>query len=145
MRALLDANILISYLLNPDRDSATTRVLEAGVSGAFTLLVPEALLEEVCETVRSHEHLSRRISSAALEALIALVPQVGEVVPRITQPLPAVTRDRKDDYLMAYALVGRADCLVTGDADLLVLDGIDLGSGQAPLRILTAAAFWEML
>jgi len=33
---------------------------------------------------------------------------------------PAITRDRSDDYLLAYALVGQADYLVTGDRGLLV-------------------------
>ena len=31
-------------------------------------------------------------------------------------------RDPKDNFLLALALDGRADYLVTGDADLLVLD-----------------------
>lgn len=39
----------------------------------------------------------------------------------IEESIPAVTRDPKDDYLLAYALVGKADYLVTGDKDLLVL------------------------
>lgn len=38
--------------------------------------------------------------------------------------IPRITRDLKDDYLLAYAVVGEADYLVTGDKDLLVLEKI---------------------
>ncbi len=51
-----------------------------------------------------------------------------------------VMRDLKDDYLLAYALVGEADYLVTGDKDLLELQGPITG-----LEILTSAQFIDVL
>ncbi len=51
----------------------------------------------------------------------------------------AVTRDPKDDYLLAYALVGKADYLVTGDEDLLELEQVDA------LKIVTAREFLTVL
>ena len=64
---------------------------------------------------------------------------MAETPPRLTA-IPGIVRDPKDDYLMAHAILGRVDFLVTGDRDLLALDGeVD------PLRILTAAAFSRML
>ncbi|MBP9501470.1 MAG: hypothetical protein KBF17_04840 [Candidatus Promineofilum sp.] len=68
-----------------------------------------------------------------------LLLTVGELLPEIEDPIPAVTRDRKDDYLLAYAFVNAADCLVTGDEDLLILD--KLGN----LVILPPPAFAELL
>jgi predicted nucleic acid-binding protein len=62
------------------------------------------------------------------------------VVPRVESPIPAVTRDPKDDYLLAYALVGEADYLVTGDEDLLVLEG-----QISELEILTPRQFSQVL
>jgi len=38
--------------------------------------------------------------------------------------VPAASRDRKDDYLLAHAIAGRADYLVSGDADLLSVDRV---------------------
>jgi predicted nucleic acid-binding protein len=35
------------------------------------------------------------------------------------------SRDPKDDYLIAYALIYQADYLVTGDKDLLVLGKVE--------------------
>jgi putative PIN family toxin of toxin-antitoxin system len=46
-------------------------------------------------------------------------------------------RDPDDDMLLEIAVLGRADCIVTGDRDLLVLDPF------GTVRILTPAAFLE--
>ena len=64
---------------------------------------------------------------------------ISEIIPKITEEIPAVTRDPKDDYLLAYALVGQADYLVTGDNDLLTLDQVE------NVRIVTAHDFWEIV
>jgi putative PIN family toxin of toxin-antitoxin system len=58
-----------------------------------------------------------------LEEFLAIFRCFGEEVARISEPIPAVTRDPKDDYLLAYALVGKADYLVAVDDDLLALNG----------------------
>lgn len=50
-----------------------------------------------------------------------------------------MTRDPKDDYLIAYAVIGEADYLVTGDKDLLVLEQI------AGVTIVTPARFADLL
>ena len=54
-------------------------------------------------------------------------------------PFPAVVRDPKDDYLIAHAVMGQADYLVTGDDDLLSLGRIDT------IRILSPRQFWDLL
>lgn len=139
MRVLLDANVLISYLLTPAQNSAITHITEAGVTGEFQLLVPEELLEEVRETIRAHEHLARRIPLEALHSFVDLVLEIAEVIPRITEPIPSATRDPEDDYLLAYALIGQADYLVTGDRDLLVLGQVE------NTKIVTAHDFAEAI
>lgn len=49
--------------------------------------------------------------------------------------MKAICRDPKDDYLLALAKAAKADLLITGDEDLLVLKKY----GKA--RILKPAAF----
>ena len=106
----------------------------------FTLLVPEALLDEILVTVTGKPRLSKRIPPDVLEEFLSIIQTFGEEVPRITDPIPAVTRDPKDDYLLAYALVGRADYLVNGDDDLLAM------SRQIQeLHILAPRQFHEIL
>ncbi|MDI7277874.1 MAG: putative toxin-antitoxin system toxin component, PIN family [Anaerolineae bacterium] len=139
MRAILDANILIAYLLTPEQDSAISRIVRAAFLGEFRLLLPEELLEELARKARAKEYLLRRIAPEDLIELAAIVSQVAETIPRITDAIPAVTRDPKDDYLLAYAVVGQADYLVTGDRDLLTLERVGATS------IVTALEFWEVL
>jgi uncharacterized protein len=139
MRVLLDANVFVSYLLTPGQNSAVTRIVDAAVLGEYQLLMPEELLDELEETVRTHEHLARRIPAKVMRALMDLVLEIAEVIPRITEPIPALTRDPEDDYLIAYALIGRAEYLVTGDRDLLALERIE------SVAILTPNAFGELL
>ncbi|MEJ2750687.1 MAG: putative toxin-antitoxin system toxin component, PIN family, partial [Anaerolineae bacterium] len=119
MRVLIDTNVFISYLLNPHRMGTIQAIFTAWSAGKFTLLVPEALLDEILVTVSNKPHLAQRISPDLLKEFLSTVQELGETVPRIESPIPAVTRDPKDDYLLAYALVGKADYLVTGDEDLL--------------------------
>ncbi|HRO24267.1 MAG TPA: putative toxin-antitoxin system toxin component, PIN family, partial [Promineifilum sp.] len=64
---------------------------------------------------------------------------VAEEIPRIEQTIPAIARDAKDDYLLAYAVVEQADYLVTGDKDLLVLEEI------ARVKIVSTVAFADLL
>ena len=139
MRVLLDTNVLISYLLAPDGGGATTRVVQAGMMGGFQMLLPEELLEEVVVTVRTHDHLAQRIPVEDLRAFVDLVSREGETIPRIKEAIPAVTCDPEDDYLIAYALVGQADYLVSGDKDLLVLDQI------GDIVIVTPAEFLQLV
>ncbi len=49
-----------------------------------------------------------------------------------------VCRDPKDNMLLDLATSGHADCIVSGDDDLLVLDPFE------GIRILTSAAFLEI-
>lgn len=125
MRVLLDANILISYLLTTRPTSPVRTVVRAAIAGDFTLLLPAALLAEVRQAVATSDFLANRLTPADIDVLADLLNDVADVVPAITAPLPRLTRDPKDDYLLAYAVVGQADFLVTGDVDLLSLGTVE--------------------
>ncbi len=53
--------------------------------------------------------------------------------------IPAISRDPGDDLVIACAIVGHADVIVSGDRDLLTLGQV----GRIP--ILTAAEFLHRL
>ena len=57
--------------------------------------------------VRGKPRLVRRIPLVELETFANLLEEFGERVARIEEPFPAVTRDRNDDFLLAYAQVCR--------------------------------------
>ena len=137
MRVLLDTNILVSYLLRPA--GTIQLVVDAGLAGAYQLLIPEALLDELAVTILAKEQLRSRIPEDTLHAFIAELKRVGIEIHLQTFEIPTITRDPKDDYLIAYAVQGEADILISGDQDLLIL-------GQAgKLSFLSPADFIKFL
>lgn len=56
-----------------------------------------------------------------------------------TEPSPLQVRASADRWVLATALAGQADILVTGDSDLFDV------AEQAALPILASRAFWELL
>jgi putative PIN family toxin of toxin-antitoxin system len=139
LRVLLDTNIFVSYLLAPGRSSPISQIVRAGYLGAFTLILPQELLAELALEIGRKSYLAHRISPEELEELVATLLAVAEPAPRIEEEIPAVTRDPKDDYLLAYAVVAQADYLVAGDRDLLVLRQVE------QLNIVTPREFWRIL
>jgi len=139
VRALFDTNIFISYLLPSRKQRAINAVVEAAIAGTFTLLIPRELVEEFSRKVAAKEYLARRITPDDAAKLMTVLAEAAEIIPPISTEIPAATRDPKDDYLLAYALVGRADYLVTGDDDLLALGEVE------GVRIVSPSGFAEAL
>jgi len=102
--------------------------------------VPQRLIDEFRTTIINKPRLAKRITLADLEDLAEILIEYGELIEEIREQIPQVARDPKDDYLLAYATVGGADYLVTGDKDLLVLNDQIQG-----LAILTPAQFAALL
>jgi putative PIN family toxin of toxin-antitoxin system len=61
------------------------------------------------------------------------------VIPMPEAPATADVRDPDDAWVLASALSGKADILVTGDRNLLALQS------DAPLAILTPREWWDRL
>jgi len=121
VRVLLDTNIYISYLLTPNALSPILAVVDAAFNGEYVLLLPEESLQELAAAIDRSDYLRYHIAAVDERQLIHALSAVGESIPRIGQRITRVTRDRTDDYLIAYALVGEAEYLVSGDKDLLAL------------------------
>jgi len=140
MRILADTNVLISLLLGVGEGGAIRSIFRALLSGQFTLLLPDQLVDELTATVRGKPRLAKRITSDELDQFVALLRQIGERVATVEGPFPAVLRDPDDDYVLAYALMASADYLLTGDKDLLAFQGQVVG-----LAIVTPAQLAQAL
>jgi predicted nucleic acid-binding protein len=80
-------------------------------------------------------HIDGDHAQAFLENL-AVAADFVKVLP--LDALPIHSRDAKDDILLACAVAGHCDYLITGDEDLLILNGRpELGK----LKIIKAAEF----
>lgn len=140
MRVLLDTNILISYLLPPPRQAGNIyRIVEGVLSGVYTLLVPEELLQEIHRNITTKPYLRSRIDAEEAGAFVAALHALAEILPALQEEIPSVTHDPNDDYLLAHALLAGADYLVSGDNDLLSLGPIER------LTILSPADFAQVL
>jgi putative PIN family toxin of toxin-antitoxin system len=136
MRAVVDTNILIRALLKPSGSVAP--ILGSLRNGSYTALYSSALLEEVVEVLgRPRFQKKYGIRPQDVEILLALLVMRGEeVAPRRKIE---TCRDPKDDKFLEVAVEGRADAIVTGDGDLLVLHPFE------GVPILTPSAFLARL
>ena len=120
LRAVLDANVLVSALIRPKGPpgQVVVRLLR---DRAFTLVTSAAILTEVRRSLaypRVRKHLIA--SDENLDLWVASLGLVGEPVEGRLR-IAAVAEDPEDDKYIAAALEGRAQFLVTGDAHLLAL------------------------
>lgn len=140
MRLLLDANTFVSFLLSrAQARSAVGAILEATSRRTVVLLFSDALAAEVRETDAARSHLRDRIKSDEVDILIQVVNQLSEQLEPEPEGMPQIGRDRKDDYLIAHAILGRADYLVTWDKELLDLVQI------SAVRVLNPATMVQLL
>ncbi len=113
LRAVLDSNILARFLLTPRGFSG--RLLGILETGGFTLVTSEAILTEVSD-VLARPHVQRYgpyPPHEIVEAVDAL-RGVAEVVPGRYEVF-TVADDPKDNPVLACALEGHADFVVTDD------------------------------
>lgn len=116
-RVILDTNLWISYLITNN----FTEIDEFIQDGKIILIFSEELLEEFIE-VAKRPKLRKFFKEKDVENLLKVFNQYAEVV-NIESQID-LCRDKKDNFLLSLALDGKADYLVTGDNDLLVLKKI---------------------
>ena len=119
MRAVLDANVIISALLS--RSGSPAVVLRAWQDGQFELIVSPLLLAEL-ERALAYPKLRRRISAEEAEALLDWLRRAATVAPDALGPPTILSPDPGDDYLLALAAAEYA-VLVSGDDHLLSMAG----------------------
>lgn len=119
MRAVVDTNVFISGLMLPK--STPGRIIGAWRAGQFALVLSEPMLDEITavlgypkirkRTGWDDDTINRYLTLLRFEAEIADIRKTPAHVPR----------DAKDNMVLATLLASKADCLVTGDLDLLEL------------------------
>lgn len=117
MRLVIDTNILISALLTAT--SLPAHLIVLWREGWFDLLTSADQLDELMRVTR-YPKIRERLAPALAGRLIN---EVRDLAVQLTElPIITVSPDPQDNYLLAMAISGSADFLVTGDKrDLLVL------------------------
>ena len=132
MRIVLDTNILVSALISPA--GLPGAVLAEVKRGHLTLITSVAQIAEL-RRVLGRPRLRQIIVPDAAQDLMANIGAVGEVV----GDLPDVTAspDPDDNLILATAVAGRAELIVSGDKnDMLALGQI----GGIPIVTASTAA-----
>ena len=136
MRAVLDPNVAISGAISPR--GAPADVLRSLASGEFELVASQALLDEL-ERALAYSKLRPYINESDAADLVRWVANSASVVVDPDADPSVHSRDPDDDYLISLASAHRAG-LVSGDKDLLTLDGeIPVFSPRAFLDLLASA------
>ena len=118
MRVVLDTNTLVSAWL---WRGTPFRLLQTLIEQQSELVTSPALLaelEEILQRPRFAARLAERRTS--VEELIGLYRAVAMQVSPLSTPR-VVTTDADDDHVIACALAGQAELIVSGDRDLLTL------------------------
>ncbi len=130
MRILLDTNVLVAAFATR---GFCLDILQL-VLAEHRLLVGETILAELDRTLADTLHMP----AARIDEVVGFIQEHSDVVAPV-EPVTWPEIDPEDRWIVAAALVGEADVLVTGDKDLL-----DARPSEG-LRIVTPRGFWEML
>jgi putative PIN family toxin of toxin-antitoxin system len=122
MRAVIDTGVFVSALIR--RQGTTGDVLRALRDGRFTVIYTTDTVVEIIDVLgRPWFRTKYHIEPDDITALVNLIRLRGELV----NPGKKVTacRDPKDDKFLEAALAARADCIVSGDTDLLDMSSFE--------------------
>ena len=114
LRLVVDTNIWISFLIGKSLKSLAPLLYEQSV----TILFSEELLSELISVLK-RDKFKKYFSNEQIEEFLELIEQVSEMI--TVTAIIDLCRDKKDNFLLALAQDGKADYLITGDKDLLVL------------------------
>jgi len=122
MRAVIDTGIFVSALI---RSRGTIgSILRALRDGRFTAIYTTEILVEIIDVLgRDKFRVKYHIEPEDVSALIHLIRLRGELV--IPNQKVTACRDPKDNKFLEAALAGGADCIVSGDADLLDIESFE--------------------
>jgi len=115
IKVIFDTNIWISYLIGRELQFLSKLIADKRI----TIVLSKQLLKEIKE-VTSREKISKYFKPEKVIELLKLLNLIGEMYSLTNIPL--VCRDPKDNFLLALINKSKANYLITGDKDLLVLN-----------------------
>jgi putative PIN family toxin of toxin-antitoxin system len=130
VRIFLDTNVLVAAFATRGLCADVFRTVLA----EHELITGEVVLAEIRDVLAKRIKLPPEV----VADIVALL-RAQDVIPKPASPSDIVVRDPDDRWILASAIAGRADVLVTGDQDLLAI------ADRAPLAILNPRGLWDRL
>lgn len=115
IKVILDTNLFISFLIGKRLKSLKSSLVNSDV----ILIFAEQNIQEL-QIVARRDKFRRYFHEEDVNDLIDFIQIIGKIY-KIDEYVE-ICRDPKDDFLLALAKKGKADYLVSGDKDLLVLE-----------------------
>lgn len=121
MRVVLDANVLISGVLARTHPMSTLGRLMTSLEALdFRLVTSQAILDEVQRNL-SRMLAATDVSKRDLHEYLGFLDVVSEIV-EVSGVSAGVATHHEDDWILATAVLGVVEFLVTGDKQLLALN-----------------------
>lgn len=131
-KIILDTNLWISFLISK-KYSQLDKLIE---KKRITLIFSNELLEEFIDVV-SRPKFAKYFSKDDIEKILEYFDQYGELI-EVKSDIK-ICRDEKDNFLLNLSTDSKAEYLITGDKDLLILENIE------STKILTFTEFIETI
>ena len=138
LRVVVDTNVWVSGLIIPD--SPPGQVLRAMREHRFELVASWHVAQELADVLRRPRLRRYEIEQQDIENVFRLL---APALP--TADLEVPIRDPDDAPVVAAALAGAADVIVTGDADFLSDDALRTWLSDRGVRVATPAELLALL
>lgn len=116
-RIILDTNLWISFLISKKYNQIDTLI----ENNKINLIFSNELIQEFIE-VTSRPKFKKYFSKKDIGRILNTFNEFGELI-NVESNL-TICRDEKDNFLLNLAMDSKADFLITGDNDLLILEKI---------------------
>jgi len=121
MKVVLDANVIVSAAYTFEiPGSIIAQVLRMGIRSRYSLLTSAHIMHEV-EMALAKPFFAERLAPGAIDVILDGLRD-NAIKVELTQQVQGVATHWQDDLVLATALSGKAEYLVTGDRELLDLD-----------------------
>jgi putative PIN family toxin of toxin-antitoxin system len=131
MRVVIDTNVLVSGVMNPQGP----RIVDEVLAGAFTVLYDDRIMSEYREVLARPAF---GFSLTDIDALLDFIEMTGEPVAGLR--LPILLPDSRDLPFLEVAAAGRAEAVITGNTR-----HFKLRRGQHGVKTCTPAEFVRSL
>lgn len=114
-KIIIDTNLWISFLIGKSFTNLKSLIVEKQIE----IIISEQLLTEI-RTVTQRPKLTKYFPQQKVEDFLEFLISIAikiEITSNVT-----LCRDPKDNFLLALAKDSKADYLLTGDSDLLILN-----------------------
>ncbi|MBK6645415.1 MAG: putative toxin-antitoxin system toxin component, PIN family [Anaerolineales bacterium] len=135
IRAVLDTNVFVSAALSKNANSPTRETLDRWKRDEFVLLICTPLAEEIVEKL-----LDRHVDNEKVVDLVKTLADWAEWVEVPAEKIESLLSDPDDNVIVACAVEGGANYLVTYDPHFDSLQGEYRG-----VKIVKAIPFLDVL